>query len=144
MGKKRVPELSVEQLKELENCHRNHKSHALRIRSHIILLKHQSRSSKDIASMRGYPTQSTINTWLTRYEKDGILGLNNVTGQGRKKILQQDIHEQKVKEVVKLERQRLNIAKNTLEKDLNLEFSKRTLIRFLKKLTEPIKESENA
>ena len=143
MGKKRVPELSIDQLKELENCHRNHKSHALRIRSHIILLKHQARSSKDIALMPGYPTQSTINTWLSRYEKDGILGLNNVSGQGRKKILQQDLHEQKVKEVVKLERQRLIVAKDTLEKDLNLEFSKRTLIRFLKKLTAPINVSEN-
>ena len=36
------------------------------------------------------------------------------------------------------ERQRLTIAKDILEKDLDTKFSKKTLIRFLKRLTEPI------
>lgn len=142
MGKKRIPTLTDEQLKELENCHRNDKSHTLRLRSHIILLKHQGRSSKDIALMSGYPTQTTINTWLSRYEANGLLGLKNIAGQGRKRILQQELHEEKVKNVVKSERQRLNVAKSILEKDLNLQFSKKTLTRFLKSLTGFINESE--
>lgn len=143
MGKKRVPTLGINELKELENGYRNSPIHAFRLRCHIILLKHQKRSSKDIASMSGYPTEETVNSWLTRYEKLGISGLKNASGQGRKKILDPNLHEQKVKEVVKKERQRLNIAKDILEKDLNIEFSKKTLTRFLKKLTEPINVSEN-
>ena len=44
----------------------------------------------------------------------------------------------------KIKAKEKSIMIKALEKDLNLEFSKRTLIRFLKKLREPIKESENA
>ena len=39
------------------------------------------------------------------------------------------------------ERQRLSIAKDILEKDLGTKFSKKTLTRFLKRLTEPINAS---
>ena len=143
MGKKRVPILSIEQIQELENGYRNSLIHAFRVRCHIILLKHQKRSSKDISLMLGYPTEATVNSWLTRYEKAGISGLKNAPGQGRKKLLDTDLHEQKVKDVVKKERQRLNVAKDILEKDLNIELSKKTLTRFLKKLTEPLNASEN-
>lgn len=143
MGKKRIPILSAEQLQELKNCYRNSTSHAHRTRSHIVLLKHQGWSSKEISLIPDYPTQSTVNNWLTRYEKDGILGLKNASGQGRKKLLDPLLHEQKVKDIVKKERQRLNVAKDILEKDLNIKFSKKTLIRFLKKLTEPISASES-
>lgn len=141
MGKKRIPILSLEQQQALEYTYRHSTIHALRIRCHIILLKHQGRSSKEIALLAGYPTQATINTWLTRYEQDGIEGLKNAPGQGRKNLLDPILHQQKVKEVVQQERQRLSIAKDILEKDLGTKFSKKTLTRFLKRLTEPINAS---
>ena len=67
--------------------------------------------------------------------------MKNAPGQGRKNILDPILHQQKVKEVVQQERQRLTIAKDILEKDLGTKFSKKTLTRFLKRLTEPINVS---
>jgi len=84
--------------------------------------------------------QGTINGWVSRYEAFGIAGLKNKSGQGRKKILNKEAHEVKVKEIVKSERQRLNYAKSLIEKELDLKMSKKTLTRFLKTLVGSINE----
>jgi transposase len=135
MGKKRIPVLSDTELKELENTYRHGKNHAIRLRSHLVLLKHQGHSSKYISGLKGYPKhQGTINTWVSRYEEFGLEGLKNKTGQGRKKILDKEAHETKVLEIVKSERQRLTYAKSLIENDLGVQMSKKTLTRFLKTL----------
>lgn len=141
MGKIRIPIFSEVQIQELENGYRHGKSHALRQRCHVILLKHQGHSSKYITSLKDYPKhQSTINTWVTRYEKLGIKGLKNKHGQGRKSILNPAIHQQRVEEIVKSERQRLDYAKLLIEKELDVKMNKRTLTRFLKTLSVPTEE----
>jgi transposase len=141
MGKKLIPILTDIQLKELEKCYRESKNHALRQRSHIILLKSQGHSSKYISTLSGYPShQGTINGWVSRYLDKGIAGLKNKLGQGRKKIINQEAHEAKIKEIVKTERQRLTYAKSLIEKELDVKMSKRTLTRFLKTLAGSISE----
>jgi transposase len=145
MGKKRIPALSEAQIKELEDSYRNGKSHVIRQRAHIILLKNQGHSSKYISLLKGYPKhQGSINGWISRYEAFGIDGLKNQKGQGRKNILNKEAHEEKVKEIVKSERQRLDYAKSLIEKDLDVQMSKKTLTRFLKTLTGSISASEKA
>lgn len=145
MGKKRIPTLSEAQIKELEDRYRSGKSHVIRQRAHIILLKNQGYSSKYISSLKGYPKhQGSINGWISRYETFGIEGLKNQKGQGRKNILNKEAHEEKVKEIVKSERQRLDYAKSLIEKDLDVQMSKKTLTRFLKTLTGSISASEKA
>ncbi len=135
MGKKRIPQIQEAGVKELEKIYRESNNHSLRLRCHIVLLKHQGHSSKYITLLKGYPQhQSTINNWVSRYEKDGIAGLKNKSGQGRKQILNKEAHETKVKEIVKLERRRLDYAKSLIEKDLDVKMSKKTLTRFLKTL----------
>jgi len=141
MGKKLVPTLSDLQVKELENCYRTSKNHALRQRSHIVLLKSQGHTSKYISTLSGYPShQGTINGWVSRYLDKGLAGLKNKSGQGRKKILNKEAHEAKVKEIVKTERQRLTYAKSLIEKELAVKMSKKTLTRFLKTLVGSINE----
>lgn len=136
MGKIRIPIFSDFQIQELENGYRHGKSHALRQRCHVVLLKQQGHSSKHITSLKDYPKhQSTINNWVTRYEKLGINGLKNKQGQGRKSILNSVIHRQKVEEIVKSERQRLDYAKSLIEKELDVKMNKKTLTRFLKTLS---------
>ncbi len=72
MGKTRIPHLSDSSLKELEQSYRQGQSHAIRQRSHIVLLKSQGHSSKYISELQGYPkSQDTINNWVTRYEELG-------------------------------------------------------------------------
>ena len=76
MGKIRILIFSEVQIQELENGYRYGKNHTLRQRCHLVLLKQQGRSSKHITSFKGYPRhQTTINNWVTRYEKLGIIGL---------------------------------------------------------------------
>ena len=48
---------------------------------------------------------------------------------------------EKIKEIVKTERQRLKLAKSKLESELNKKFSMKTLHRFLKLLFAPTNES---
>jgi DNA-directed RNA polymerase specialized sigma subunit len=53
-------------------------------------------------------------------------------GRGRRPILDKERDSEKVREIVKEHRQRFDIAKSELEKELGKSFSKKTLVRFLK------------
>lgn len=130
----RTIELTPAQQLALQNGYENGKSPAYRKRCHIVLLKQAGRSSKDIGKIVGLH-QVSVNHWLDRYESEGILGLQTKPGRGRKPIIDQQNDTEKVKEVVKKERQRLKKAKDILEKDLGKSFSVMTLKRFLKDLS---------
>lgn len=135
MGKTHIPLLTPSQISELEEGYKKGKTHVIRQRCHIVLLKQQGHTAQQIAALKGYPKhQGTINTWVSRYEKLGMKGLKNKEGQGRKAILIEDIHRTEVEEIVKTERQRLNYAKSLIETKFDLKMSKKTLTRFLKTL----------
>lgn len=142
MSRNKIPKLSEAEKLALHESYLHGKSSVFRMRCHIILLKSQGFISKDIAALHGYPTQTSINNWVTRYLKDGISGLSNKEGQGRKPILNAEIHGEQIRKSVQAERQRLNVAKEELEKELSKEFSVKTLQRFLKKTSVPIDELE--
>jgi hypothetical protein len=57
-------------------------------------------------------------------------------GRGAKPKLNQTTDLEKVKAAVKDNRQRLSVAKVALEKELNKEFSTKTLNRFVKKMVD--------
>ena len=141
MGKLRTIKLSSTRRQELENGYTNGTQAVFRKRCHLVLLKSDGRSAKDISSIIGL-NKTSIGNWLTRYEAEGISGLKNKPGQGRKAILDPTSEKEKVAEAVKAERQRLSQAKSILEKNLGKRFSKRTLQRFLKKLTADTSESD--
>ncbi|MEO1257088.1 MAG: helix-turn-helix domain-containing protein [Bacteroidota bacterium] len=110
-------------------------------RCHIILLKSEGRSSKEIANIFGI-TDQAVNNWVKRYESSGLAGLQTRRGQGRKPILDKQADEAKVKAAVKKERQRLKLIKEELEQELNKSFSVLTLKRFLKNLSADGNESD--
>ena len=134
MGKTRTINLSEAQRTELERGYKHGSTHAFRKRCHIVLLKSEGRSSKDVGQIVGMH-QVPVNNWLTRYEREGIAGLKTKPGRGRKSILDPARDTQKVRQVVKEERQRLGKAKEILENELGKTFSRKTLKRFLKKTT---------
>lgn len=109
-------------------------------RCHIILLKSKTLSSQQIADIFGITKQS-VNNWVKRFESKGLEGLKTKTGQGRPRIFNKTQDAEKVKKIVKAERQRLKLAKAELETELDKEFSLRTLNRFLKLLAAPTGES---
>jgi len=133
VGKIRKMGLSEAQCRALEAGFRSGGRHAFRNRCRVVLLKHECRTSKDIAQITSM-TEVSVNSWLKRYEAEGIEGLRTKAGRGRKPILQGEDKEC-VCRLVKAERQRLSQAKEMLEKELGKRFSQKTLKRFLKSLT---------
>lgn len=141
MGRKsKKIDLTQAELVELEKGYRNSKSKSFSQRCHMILLKNQGRSSQEIADIFG-TTFQPVNSWVKRYVKDGIDGIKTKPGQGRKPILNKLQDEVKVKAAIKKERQRIRLAKESLEKDLGKSFSILTLKRFLKNLSADGNES---
>lgn len=132
MGKVRIPQLTDEQREALENGYHHGKQHCFRKRCHMILLKSQGQTSKQIASIVG-GCEVVVNTWLDRFEADGIAGLGNKPGQGKKPILNPQTDTARIEEAVKGNRQQLKLARLEAQTALEKEFSLKTLKRFLKK-----------
>jgi transposase len=129
---KKYIKLSQEAIKTLQEGRKNHRSYQFRDRCHCLLLSHEGKQVKDIAAILQVST-ITIYTWFLRWEQKGIVGLLNEKGQGRKAILVA-ADGAKVKEKVQAHAQQLKVARAELKKELNREFSDKTLKRYLKKL----------
>lgn len=142
MGKIRIPSLTEEQRSTLEDGYRDGKRHCFRKRCQMILLKSQGRTSKQIATIVG-GCEVTINTWLKRFETDGVAGLRNKPGQGKKPILDPNTDMACIEEAVKNNRQQLKLARVEAKKTLEKEFSLKTLKRFLKKTAADTNASAN-
>lgn len=135
MGKIRTIELTVEQRTALENGYRKGKSHSFRQRCQMVLLKSENRSSLEIAEILGC-CEVVINNWLTRFEQQGIQGLQTRPGRGRKPKLstQNPLHLQTVKAEIANHPQSVKTVVAILEQDLDLQMHPDTLKRFLKRL----------
>ncbi len=134
MGKIRTIELSAAPRQELEQGHRFGKSHALRQRCQLVLLKSEGRTSEQVGQLvKMNPV--TVNNWLNRYQAAGLTGLETKPGRGRKPVFEPARDLEQVRQAVVEERQRLSQAKLLLEEQLGREFSLKTLRRFLKKLS---------
>ena len=134
MGKTKVVELTAEQRAELEKGYRTGKSHCLRTRCQMVLLKSEKRTSIEVAEILGC-CEMVINNWLVRYEKEGIKGLQTRAGRGRPPILSQQnlVHLQKVAKEIKKHPNSVKTVVARLEEDLDLVMHSETLKRFLKK-----------
>lgn len=142
MGRKaKQIDLTAAERSELEKGYKQSKSATFSRRCHMILLKSQGRTSEEIAQIFGTTIQP-VNSWVKRYQKQGIEGLRTKPGRGRPAIFDSQADEAKVKAVIKKERQRLKIAKQILQTELDKEFSLKTLKRFLKNLSADGNESD--
>jgi transposase len=135
-------ELSQAQKQELENTYKNGKTHALRKRCQMMLLKHQGKKSEEVAQILG-GCEVVVNTWMQRYQLEGIKGLETKPGRGRKAILNTEQDLLIVKSSVQKNRQRLSVAKAELETVLGKELSLMTLQRYVKKMVGAINVSES-
>ena len=134
--------LTKEQHEALTRGYETGKSHAYRKRCHMMLLKSEARSSVDIAEILGC-CEMVVNTWVKRYQAEGLIGLETKPGRGRKAILDEVKDAATIREVVQANRQRLSVAKVELEEALEKQFSQKTLERHLKKVIAAINASEN-
>lgn len=142
MARIKTLKLSEAERTELEQGYREGKSHAFRKRCQTMLLKSEERRSKEVAAILGCHEVS-VNSWLKRFEAEGIAGLKTKPGRGRKPILDGEADVEAVKKAVEANRQRLSVAKAELETELGKSFSTRTLERYIKNLVQAINASES-
>lgn len=141
MAQIKVITLTPEQQTALEHAFGTSHSAAFRQRCQIVLLKSQRRSSLEVAGIVGC-CEVVVNTWLRRYEQEGLAGLHTKPGRGRKAILQAETDLEPIRQAVRSQRQRLRVAKADLEETLGKSFSQTTLRRFLKDTLHAINASE--
>lgn len=134
MGKIRTIELSRAEREELEQGYRSGRSHAFGQRCQLVLLKSEGRTSAQVGDLLKL-NPVTVSSWLTRYQAQGVAGLETRPGRGRKPVLDPVRDLEQVRQAVVGERQRLGQAKLLLEQQMAKEFSLKTLRRFLKKLS---------
>jgi transposase len=135
MGKTKVIELTTEQRQTLEKGYRKGNSRAFRMRCQMILLKSEKCSSLEIGNILGC-CEIVINNWLSRYEEEGIEGLETRKGRGRKPKLstQNPLHLQTVKAEIAKHPQSVKTVVAKLEEELDVAMHPDTLKRFLKTL----------
>ena len=133
MGRKNQPILSIEERRELEHLLRTSNNHSFRKRCHLVILKADGRTSKDVGKIIGM-SHVSVNSWLKRYKSDKLKGLSVKAGRGRKPLIDKSLDESKILEIVKLNRQRLQTAKAEWETFSGKSVSKSTFKRFLKVL----------
>lgn len=126
-------EVSEEVIKLLASGYKHGQTHVYRKRCQIVLLKLEGYKSKEIGKIVG-SCEMSVNNWITRFEAEGLSGLETRSGRGRKPILEaSDIAV--VRASVQQERQRLSQAKKMIEQNLGKRMSTATLTRFLKLIT---------
>ena len=134
--KKRFISLTESEIITLEEGHKNGKQYQFRDRCQCLLLSQQGQSTNQLKAIFKVSLQ-TIYSWFDRWELNGIAGLMNRPGQGRKVKLSLD-NEQHVKvltELVDDYYQDVQRIRDELEKKFDLTLSKDTVKRYLKKIT---------
>jgi transposase len=131
MGRVNTPLLDEAAKAELEKRFRTDKSHAVRLRCQLVLLNAQGRTSKQVAGIIKM-CEMSVNNWLSRYKTEGIQGLVTKPGRGRKAVIFTEQDQQSALELIKANRQKLQIAKAEWEAQQGKAIGRDAFRRFLK------------
>ena len=131
----RFVKLTQAELITLQEGHKNGAKFQFRNRCQCLVFSHQGRTVSELARFFEV-SQITIYGWFDRWDKNGLVGLMNKPGRGRKPILslQNPVHIESVKTAVGRNAQTLKAVVAELESTLNEEMSVDTVKRFLKNL----------
>lgn len=137
MGRVNTPALTATQRQALEKGLREGSSHCFRQRCQSILLKSEGRTSKEVGSITGLCAVS-INSWVRRYQSEGLSGLATKPGRGRKAVLSLEADKTSILAAIKANRQRMRTAKAEWESKSGKQVSDSTFKIFLKALADDI------
>ena len=134
--KKRFISLTDTEIRTLEEGRKNGEKYQFRDRCQCLLLSHQGQTTNQLKDIFKVSLQ-TIYSWFGRWELNGIAGLMNRPGQGRKVKLSLDNeqHVQVLNDLVDDYYHDVARIRDELEKKFNLTLSKDTVKRYLKKIT---------
>lgn len=130
-----IEKLTEAQKSALEKGYRTGKSHLYRRKCHCILLSHERKTVKELATFFKV-SEHSIYAWLNLWENNGIKALELQPGRGRPPKLKVTDEEQvkQVKTLVENEPKNLNRVVGQIKSELDIDLSKKTLQRFLKNL----------
>lgn len=131
MGRVNTPLLDERAKTELDKRFRTDKSHAVRNRCQLVLLKAEGRKSKEVAGIVKM-CEMSVNNWLTRYKAEGIQGLATKPGRGRKALIFSEQEQQSALNLIKVNRQKLQAAKAEWETQQGKSIGRDAFRRFLK------------
>lgn len=131
----RFVKLTEAELLTLQEGHKNGSQFQFRNRCQCLVFSHQGRTVPELAQFFEV-NPITIYGWFDRWENNGIVGLMNKLGQGRKPILslQNPEHIESVKTAVRKNAQTLKAVVAELETTLEEKMLVDTVKRFLKNL----------
>lgn len=136
IAKIKVIQLTDEQRLQLEEGFRQGKSHAYRMRCRTILLKAKGLTSKEVG-VQTEQTHISVNSWVKRFETEGIKGLETRPGRGRKPIMDNS-DEDAVRIAIENDRQSVKKAKEAWQQASGKKASESTFRAFLSALARDI------
>ncbi len=122
--------LSKDTIKLLQRINQQSQYYQVRQRSHCILLSYQKYKIAELIKIFQV-SRNTIYNWLNNWEKSGLVGLYNRSGQGRKKIFNL-AQQQKIKEWVRQSPKNLGLIQEKIRQEWDVIASKDTIKRILK------------
>lgn len=136
IAKIKVIQLTDEQRLQLEEGFRQGKSHAYRMRCRTILLKAEGLTSKEVG-VQTEQSHISVNSWVKRFETEGIKGLETRPGRGRKPIMDSS-DEDAVRIAIENDRQSVKKAKEAWQQASGKKASESTFRAFLSALARDI------
>lgn len=124
--------LSPETIKILERIHKESKYHQVRERALCIKLSYQRYEIKDLIQIFNV-SRLTISNWLNSWDDQGLLGLYDKKGRGRKSKLN-DEQKKQVKQWTKQNPKNLDLVRKNIKSSWNILVSKDTIKRILESL----------
>lgn len=106
------------------------------MRCRAILLKSQGLKSIEVG-VQTEMTHISVNSWVRRFETEGVKGLDTRPGRGRKPIMEHS-DEEVVREAIEQDRHSLKKAKETWQQASGKEVSESTFRAFLSALAQDI------
>lgn len=110
MSRVNTPLLDEAAWAALEDLYKHSPNHTLRQRCQAVLLKAAGRPSLDVGQVVGL-CRVSVDSWVKRYQQEGIKGLKTKPGRGRKPLLTVAADQAAVRSAVADNRQRITLAK---------------------------------
>jgi transposase len=126
--------LTESERNELSSGFRNGASHCFRMRCRCILLKSEVLSSVQVGEQTEMTVQS-VNSWVKRFEVEGIKGLHTRPGQGRKPVMDCSDGDA-VRKAVESDRQSVRSAREAWQNSSGKEAGDLMFRRFLSALAQ--------
>lgn len=118
-------------LKLLNRIYRESRHHQVRQRAHFLILASQNITNKNLMKIFKV-SYKTMYNWLNRWEDEGMLGLYNKPGRGRKKTFN-SAQSALIRDWVKLQPKQLKQVVQKIKKEWSVNISTETIKRIIKK-----------